>query len=259
MKKTLAILLVLSSIVFASNSRYLRPQVNTVGLIAHYKLWDGPLTATTVFDYSLNGYTGALKGSNYVFMYPGLYLAGSDYIDTEETFQSTFQSSFSISMWVKPDDGQPASSEYFGGLDEVANNKALLIHSSNGAPLFQYQSNGNAASWTSSSALFANGQETWHHLVFVADSTIAGVGGLKIYFDGVMPTAHAVFKGDTSSVVFADYALAIDLYIGTENVADGTPGNCLTGLVDDVMVFNVAKTAAEVKSIYEVTKWRYQK
>ena len=38
-----------------------------------------------------------------------------DYIDTGQNFSSVFNDSFSISLWVKLDDGQPASTQYFFG------------------------------------------------------------------------------------------------------------------------------------------------
>ncbi|GAI12163.1 unnamed protein product, partial [marine sediment metagenome] len=33
-----------------------------------------------------------------------------DYVDTGNTFESTFQDSFSISLWIKPDDGWASGS-----------------------------------------------------------------------------------------------------------------------------------------------------
>ncbi len=54
------------------------PQVNTVGLVAHYKLWAGLTSATTVFDYSLGGATGTVTGTDIAPTYPGFSFNGTD-------------------------------------------------------------------------------------------------------------------------------------------------------------------------------------
>ncbi len=51
---------------------FLQPQINTAGLVGHWKLWDG-----TAFDYSLNGSLGTLQDST-VYRFPGVELEGTD-------------------------------------------------------------------------------------------------------------------------------------------------------------------------------------
>lgn len=78
-----------------------RPQVNTVGLVAHYKLQYGPMTPSEVFDYSLNGFVGTLTGTDIAPAYPGFRMNGTDdFIDvgTGPTSVKT------VVMWIKPDD-----------------------------------------------------------------------------------------------------------------------------------------------------------
>ncbi len=54
------------------------PQVNTVGLVAHYKLWAGLTTTASVFDYSLGGKPGAVTGTDIAPAYPGFSFNGTD-------------------------------------------------------------------------------------------------------------------------------------------------------------------------------------
>lgn len=275
MKRFLIILLILSITltVYATYIgagvtfvRPLHPQVNTVGLVAHWKLWNGLMTTGLVFDYSLNGNDGTLVDTDtpitLIPTYPGFNFDGdNDYIDTGDTFQSTFQGSFSISLWCKPDDGQPPSAGYFFGVSTVVpfeNDCVWMVLNINGSLFFQYSSNGDRGRLyvNAGNPLFSDGQETWHHLVMVVDSTIRDVGGVKGYFDGVLQPIHAVLsRGDTTSVVSADFTLINNPYIGAECV--DVPTLFYNGLIDDVMIFNKALTAVEVKNIYEVTRWRY--
>ena len=210
-------------------------------------------TGGIAYDLSLNKYHGTLAPATDTLNMrvtdnfgPCLYFDGThSYVDTGSTFQSTFQSSFSFSVWVKPDDGLPAASEYFGGTDSAG--VVYFSLGSNGVPLFSYSAGGNSVNATTASALFSNGQEDWHHMVFVGDSTISASGGLKIYFDGTRPAAG--LTGNTSSVTFSDYTSTRNLYIGAEHTAAGA-NSPLAGLIDNVVIYNRALTANEVHQLY---------
>lgn len=94
MKKVLIILLILPITIVAYAAftgagvrftRPLHPQVNTVGLIAHYKMWDGLMTDGEIFDYTCNGNGGSLQDTDdpitLIPTYPGFYFDGvEDYI-----------------------------------------------------------------------------------------------------------------------------------------------------------------------------------
>ncbi len=73
------------------------PQVNTVGLVAHYKLWAGLTTAGDVFDYSLNGNTGTVTGTDITPVYPGFSFNGTDdFIDVGNQGGTIM----TMAMWV---------------------------------------------------------------------------------------------------------------------------------------------------------------
>ncbi len=77
------------------------PQVNTVGLVAHYKLWAGLTTTGEVFDYTLNGFTGIVNGPNIAPVYPGFSFDGSQDVIDIGTGPSSVKT---ILMWVNPTD-----------------------------------------------------------------------------------------------------------------------------------------------------------
>ena len=175
----------------------------------------------------------------------------SDYIETE-TFQATFRGSFSASCWIKPDDGQPAAVEVpWGSRNAVDNDNVWLSIQTSGKLLFNYESDGNRIRAQTAAAVFSNGQETWHHVVCVADSTIGGVGGLKLYLDGVEQTldAGAGLDGDTTGIVFADWTSPHELFIGAQD-DDGSSAFAFAGDLDQWALISRALTAADVAATF---------
>ena len=244
------------------NPRKLPPQIDTQGLVLHYKL-HGPtngIAGTAAYDYSGQGNAGVLNGTSLLYKYPGLQLAGNnEYIDTGSPHQSTFRGSCSIAMWVKPDDGQPVAGEYFYGT-QVGGfaNQVRLLRQTDGKIACRYRSDGDNADAISNSAVFANGAASWTHIVCVMDSTVAGVGGVVIYVNGTVVALDAGNNGDTTAVTFADYTSTVNLFFGALN-NNGVKTSQMAGAIDDLMIFNEAKSAADAKSLYSTTRWRYQK
>ncbi len=241
--------------------KYLEPRPRTGSdTVLHLKPWAGLTSAAKLFDYSLNGHIGTVTGTSPTFQYPGIDFPGTDeYVDTGDTFQSTFQDSFSISAWIKPTDGQPPSAGFIVGVATTLEEDCVwMVLNTTGSFTFQYSSNGNRGRLfvNGGNPLLSNGQETWHHLVMVVDSTIRAIGGVKAYFDSVLQPLGALSKGDTTNVVSADFRSTINLIIGAEDFV-GTVQNFYDGLIDDVMIFSKALSAAESKNIYEVTRRRY--
>ena len=89
MKKVFIILLVLSITISVyavyigagvTFVRPLHPQINTVGLVGHWKLWDGLMTTGLVFDYTCRNHVGTLHdgGTTLVPTYPGFNFDGTD-------------------------------------------------------------------------------------------------------------------------------------------------------------------------------------
>lgn len=229
-------------------------------LKAHFKMNDNAATAVVIDaigtyegtykdkDGDLNTNTGASTGKiGGALDFDGRQSIGGtdEHVDTGDPFESLFQGSFSISIWFKATDGQPDASVYLWGMDEGdVLNMTYLALGSNGTFLFKYTTDGEHSDF-STGVLLANGQETWHHIVVTADSTINGAGGLKLYFDGELVTPSG-FTGNTKDAVFANFASITNLYIGAEDVG-AAPNASWYGLIDNVMIFNKAVNLLEVE------------
>lgn len=59
-------------------AEFLIPQISTVGLVAHYKLWAGLTAPGEVFDYSFGNKPGTVTGTDIVPTYPGFSFNGTD-------------------------------------------------------------------------------------------------------------------------------------------------------------------------------------
>lgn len=192
----------------------------------------------------------------------------NDYVDTGNVFQSMFRGSFSFSIWIKPDDGQPAAWVVFVSNRNSAGEDIVGFQiQEDGTLYFVYESNNNRIVAQTAEAAFSNGQETWHHVVGVADSTIGGIGGLKVYLDGSVQTLDGTNNGDTSGITFADWTSSDELFIGARDNG-GTADRFFAGLIDDVCIYNHPPSAAEVAWLYKnpqqpdmrglVGWWRFQ-
>ena len=212
-----------------------------------------------ICDRSPYGNVGTIIGATWTRLPSGLWVlsfdGSDDYVDLGTSFQAIFRGSFSMECWIKPDDGIPAAKYTpMGTYTATGPNRVELIAPlTNGKLEFIYVSNGNTADAIGASASFSNGQETWHHIVGVADSTIGGVGGLLIYLDSDVVTLSGTYDGDTSGVTFADWTSAFELYIGAMNV-DGTPNFFVNGPIALPRIYNRALTALEIQNHYQQEK-----
>ncbi len=178
----------------------------------------------------------------------GTFNGTTSYIDTNNTFEGKFRSSFSIELKVRPSDGQPSSDghiiSYF-----ISTARCLVKLNTDGTISFSYESNNVGATATSSGTL-TNGAQDWVSIIAVADSTIAGAGGLKIYINGAEDGT-----ANTATVDFSLFQIIYNLYIGTQNNA-GTPGGFYSGDIDYINIYNKALTASEVSNLYNKTQYK---
>ena len=118
MKKILVILLILSISISAyavyiragvTFVRPLHPQVNTVGLVFHYKMWDGYMTASEVFDYSLNENQGTSAGT-VTPEYPGFDFTNGEISSGSGTLiDDVFDGGGTLSVWLSPESQGPTN------------------------------------------------------------------------------------------------------------------------------------------------------
>lgn len=231
----------------------MRLRANTVGLVLHYKLWTPPFTSGKVFDYSLNGYTGTVNGTSLKPVYPGYDFAGADeYIDIGSTLAALFAAPFTVSQWLKFDNTIPAAQENLLGLFDGVSNAIRIIRNSTGELRCYYLVGANSADAVSNAGNLITGGK-WYHFIVTIDAT-----SIKLYLDSSLVTLGALYQGDMSGVTMGNYNAVINPYIGARNNSSSAD-TFFPGLINDLMIFNVAKSAVEIRNIYESTRWRHSK
>ena len=227
------------------------------GCVGHWKLNDNDWS-DVVADSSGNDNHGTAQRKTVHLHTNGItngalqFDGASDYVDTGDPFQSTFQGSFSISIWVKPDDGQPGVLEYILGTIKTPGNDSgmwLELRIDGRLLLYYTADNDTWAIAETVDVIFSNGAPSaWTHICGVVDSTINGIGGLKLYVDGVQQSLDASNDGDTSGLTFSNYSNGRRLFFGAINL-NGSSNNHFAGGIDNAMLFNKALTQAEIAAL----------
>ena len=229
------------------NSIYFRANADFVGDIDNVSVKD---VTPYVFDYSLNGNQGTVSGA--LPKFPGFFFDGAagssqdDYISVaaDETIDANDKTALSISAWIYPQsDGEGDAGRIMekGYLFYVINESGTTVDLR-----FELNMSGTNVAAYKTGGVTLN---QWNHIIAVynEDSALKG----KLYINGDLQTLDA----NTAGTGAPSDDSADDLYIGDRLAND----RVFDGKIDDVMIFKTAKTAAEVKSIYEVTKGRYSK
>lgn len=240
---------------------YIKPELTLpTGIASSALTLNMPFTegsGTHVFDGSSNKITGTATGmtwatgQEYGFQHPlvrsnnpMVFDGSNDYVDTGSSFQSTFRNSFSVSMWVKPDDGQPsAESSFFGTRNSTSQDWIQSNLHTDGKVSFFYRSDNDTAEAKTSSAVFANGVTSWTHITYVADDSD---DQLKIYVNG---SIVSVTNGGLGSITMADWTSSDELFIGARD-NNGTAEKFFDGMINDVSIWSSALTANEVTALY---------
>ncbi|GAH05607.1 unnamed protein product, partial [marine sediment metagenome] len=104
--------------------------------------------------------------------------------------------------------------------------------------------------WTGDNAVAAI--NTWHHYAFTFNA-----GTFAFYVDGVAIDATET-QGNTGTVINNDDCPVL---IGGRFSNSGTPAyeHYFDGKIGDVMIFSKVLSAVDIKNLYELTKWRFQK
>ena len=211
-------------------------------LVGYWNFDEGKLTSSaanpTTYDNSGNGNNGSLYGT----MTDGDYVAGivgtgldldgvDDYVNCGNNSSFNFTSGdFTIVYWTKPTyvynkvvicrGAQTVDGWYLNQL--VANGISFLTHQA-----------GVQQETTSNTNVLPNG--TWSYVVVVRSGATA-----TIYVNGVDQTSsHGTHINPTTSTK--------NLYIGSYE-GGAIP---MTGLIDEVRIYNVALTAKEVYALYK--------
>ncbi len=228
----------------AENKYYLIVDVSG-SAVAQYKMNDNVSTTNVVNKFGTDGtyngqntidrsVTGKINGA--------LSFTGSpDYIDTNQTFTTTFQDSFSINLWVKPDDAEPGSSQCLFGVNNGANDRCRLFF--NGTDLsFDYYAGVGFASTFSGTHGFID--DVWSMVtltVFKVDNSSLRA---KIYVDNV----EIEDSGD-HPISMPPYSSVRDLFIGAYN-DNNTDKNHFAGDIDNFCIFDKVLTEDNIDFLY---------
>ena len=170
-----------------------------------------------------------------------------DYIDTGQNFSSVFNDSFSISFWAKPDDGQPASVEYFFGENDNDDDILRGQLETNGDFRLILEGDTDTGSFRTSSPVFSDGAATsWTHILVSVTKPGSGNSSAVIYING-SSVSHA-----TSNIAHDNHAAfssAQNLVIGARN-NKGTIMDFYSGGMDEWALWNVALDADAAAAIY---------
>lgn len=230
----------------------------TSSIFGNYTLTQNSATGTLYFSpvtISEEGYTGSyLSSEPNVF---GSLITGkignalnfdstkNNYVDTLDV-NSTLQKDFSISLWFKAADGRPGNDEnLFGALEGGPTQVIILWLSSNGILSFRYYPYVDGGAITTP-VLFADGQQTWHHVVCVVKQTSDVNITSYIYFDGACSTSQE------SAGVMSTYQNSRNLLVG--NCVDGTspiPTEYFNGVIDDFRIYDKALTSFDVRQLWK--------
>ena len=182
-----------------------------------------------------------------------------EYIDTGQTFQSVFRGDYSISFWMKPDDGR--CSEMVFGADNDSNDdgnsggKAEIYFQlqGDGAPRLIMTAKSDVGVWSTNGGGGFNFDDgaasSWTHFVITVDLQSSGDTVVKIYVNGVDKTNE---ENGIASSNHDDYTSDVSLVLGGRNI-EGTVSDFYGGGLDEFAIFNTVLGTNEPLAIYNNT------
>ena len=192
--------------------------------------------------------SGSTPESKYSLQFDGT----DDYVDTGNTFSTTFAGSFTISMWLKPDDGQNGV-QYFLGSGNASLNDSVRAFISSGKVGFILEAHDSTATRVDTDAVvFSSGASTsWTHLAFVVN--IIGTGTdkttLLVYVNGVL-VAQTYTEQNLTAAKHSQFSSDINFILGGLNNNGSTSSNSYDGKIDEASIWNAALDADNVTAIY---------
>jgi hypothetical protein len=170
----------------------------------------------------------------------------SDYVDTNQTFAWLWSSSEltdetgTVAIWVKANDGQPASKQCFWGA--YSESGMTLCLDPNGTITATMYTEDGTDSFTSA-PVFSDGLQDWHFIVLTQKNNITAIE-VKLYFDGQL-----LVSADDWSMTSGHL---MTLCLGAANEI-GSISHYFSGSLDDVRIYNRALTGEEVHILYDST------
>lgn len=150
------------------------------------------------------------------------YLNGSSYLNVSDN-NLLDPAAITLEAWVKP------ASLHTGNFINKGDNSGYRFRTTAGGA-FQFLDRGGTNNLATATNTYS--PNTWYHVVATGDST-----GLKIYVNGALAASNSTPYGGPNTTA----SFSVGNY----------PGELFTGVVDQVRVSNVARTADEIRQSYE--------
>lgn len=195
--------------------------------LAHWKFEEG--SGITAFDSSGNAYNGTIVNSPAwtIGKYGsalGFTAANNNYLNAGSTINLA-NKSFTVEAWIKEDASQ--NNYILTQTAGISNNNVLHFYMGyNDSIACSFYNN------DLSSTLTFSYDTNWHHVACTFDVTNRA---RKIYFDGVLAgsdTATANYQGSGTLKIAGAYT---------------TNNNAFEGVIDDVRIYNYARTQAQIQ------------
>jgi hypothetical protein len=234
---------------------FIEDPYNETDLAAHYKMDDDDDSSNIINEVFLDPpgtYSNFVDTENRTTdgaIGTALIFSGDpDYIDTNLTFQSIFQDSFSVNIWVKPDEGQPSGPQTIMGASDDSSESEVRLFLEGSELGFVYISDGMEIG-AGANNVFPVGPASDFRMITVIVEHIPDVGGddasINIYIDGVYSDS------DSDEMTMIDYASIHNVFFGALNDG-GTDTQHFEGDIDDVSIFNRVLTEDDIGYLYSL-------
>ena len=202
-------------------------------LLVHYKFDDDVTDETGNYDGTVAGTTTYETGkiNNCISS-----AVGDGYVTIPARAIDLFSGAFTVTLWVKPDDGIPASSNVLMGVQNGAIDVFAPYIDTAGKIVVVYQSNGGRTTATTDAAVFSNGAASSFTHIAISVSQHAGIviyiGGSKV--DAT--SSNTKEKIGELCGAMSDWTTTMNPIMLSHN-NDGTPQSFLSGDVDDLRIY----------------------
>ena len=168
--------------------------------------------------------------------------ANGDYLDLGNSFNSVLNSNFTMTFWMRADDGRPAvTGEVFGTTNIDGNDRFLLLNRNAGDLELVYKQGGVTVQ-ADTGVYLPNGDTGWMFIV-----TEGNPVSLNLYRDGgIIATA------DMSGRTMSNLALTNNLTFGGLNYRTNGVLEMWDGKIDEVRIYNRSLSADEIQNLYEL-------
>ena len=168
-----------------------------------------------------------------------------DFFDTNTTLQTQIRNSFTISAWIKLDDGQPSAVQYIAGASKSANIFGFAVQTT-GKLSVVHQANADIALYNVDAATFSDGATDWTHVAVKVTET-GGNTAYNVYVNGSEVAGTLLFEVSISN--HNNYTSDINLGFGGLQNGAGSATTPIDGFIDECAFFDAALEDSEISAI----------